>query len=317
MIKSRLKKRITWVFISASIFINAIAFFHAWKFTHFAGQYVAKTSSPEKLTAIDKIRTLFFGVSNPRPQNKSLPKQPFEQVKIKSNVEIACWSIIKENSKGTVIIFHGFSGEKSAMLDKSDEFLNLGYSTLLADFMGSGGSGGNQTTLGYKEAEEVKSAFEYLIMKGESKIFLFGTSMGAVAVLKAINDYDLRPSGIIIECPFGSMYETTCARFRIMHAPVFPMAALLVFWGGIQNGFWSFGHNPSGYAKDITCPVLLLYGEKDKNVSLNETQEIYTNLKGKKTLKMYPLAGHENYLIRYKQEWIEDVSRFMETSIKY
>jgi hypothetical protein len=199
------------------------------------------------------------------------------------------------------------------MLDKSEEFFKLGYNTLLVDFMGSGGSEGNQTTLGYKEAEEVKTAYDYIVKKGEKDIYLFGTSMGAVAIMKAISDYNLKPAGIIIECPFGSMYQTVSARFKIMNIPSFPMAGLLVFWGGIENGFWAFGHNPTEYAKNISCPTLLLYGEQDKNVSRQEIDEIYSNLKGLKTLKTYKLAGHENYLLKYKDEWIKDIKDFILT----
>jgi len=137
--------------------------------------------------------------------------------------------------------------------------------------------------------------------------------MGGVAIMKSIHDYDLKPSSIILECPFGSMYETVCARFKTMNAPTFPMAGLLVFWGGVQNGFWAFGHNPTEYAKKINCPTLLLYGPKDEKVSLKEINTIFQNLKGKKKLRIYPNAGHENYLNDYKSKWIKDVNAFLST----
>jgi len=111
--------------------------------------------------------------------------------------------------------------------------------------------------------------------------------MGAAAIMKSINDYRIEPKGIIIECPFGSMYQTVCARFNKMNAPTFPMAGILLFWGGIQNGFWGFSHNPAEYAKNINCPTLLLYGEKDKSVSQKEIKEIFANLKGPKKLTIY------------------------------
>jgi len=89
------------------------------------------------------------------------------------------------------------------MLDKSDIFLSEGYNSFLVDFMGSGGSEGNQTSIGFLEAEYVKSCFDYLTNNGEHNIYLFGTSMVAAATMKAIHDYDIKPKGIIIECPFG------------------------------------------------------------------------------------------------------------------
>ncbi|WP_282334724.1 alpha/beta hydrolase [Pinibacter soli] len=197
------------------------------------------------------------------------------------------------------------------MLDKAAIFDSLQYNTFLIDFMGSGGSEGNTTTIGFKEAEEVWTTYEYLKSKGIKDIYLFGTSMGAVAIMKAIKDYDLKPKAIIIECPFGTMYQTVSARFKNMNVPTFPIASLLVFWGGVQNNFWAFGHNPVDYAKSITCPTLLLYGEQDKNVSRQEIDAIFKNLAGEKILKTYKLSGHENYLTKYRTEWTKDVSGFL------
>lgn len=293
------------------VVMNIVAIFHSYRLTHFDDSKAGKTKDPGKLTAGQKAEALIFGVNNPRPQIKAFPTKDYETVKLKSNKEIECWSIKINSSKGTVILFHGFGGDKSSMLDKSEVFLELGYNTFLVDFMGSGGSEGNQTTIGFLEAEQVKACFDYLDGKGEKSIYLFGTSMGAVATMKAIKDFDIKPNGIIIECPFGSMYKTVCARFRAMNIPAFPMAALLVFWGGLQNGFWAFGHSPTEYAKKINCPTLLLYGAKDEKVSREEIDNIFNNLGGRKKLKVYREAGHENYLKKYRSEWTQDIQEFL------
>ena len=313
-IKRKVIIRISLIVLVVFSFMNIVAYMHAYKFTHFDPTITSKTKDAKQLSAIQKIKTIILGVNNPRPENKVKTERPFETIKLKSNKEIECWLIKADSAKGTVILFHGFGGEKSSMLDKANIFLDLGYSTLLVDFMGSGGSEGNQTTIGFNEAEEVRTTFEYLSNQGEKNILLFGTSMGAVAIMKAIDDYHLSPSAIILECPFGTMLKTVEARFKTMNAPTFPMANLLVFWGGFQNGFNAFHHNPEAYAKNIDCPVLLLYGEKDDKVSLKEIDIIFSNLKSKnKELKTYPLAGHENYLIRYREKWIADITSFIAT----
>jgi len=313
--KKKWLKRILWAFSIVFIFMNVVALFHSYKFTHFSSNNSTKTKNPKKISTGERINILIFGINNPRPKNKLTPGTDFQTLRLKSNKEIECWSIRTANSKGTVILFHGFSGEKSSMLKKAKLFQNLGYSTLLVDFMGSGGSEGNQTTIGFFEAIQVKTCFDYLIEKEEKNIYLFGTSMGAVAIMKAIHDYDISPKGIIIECPFGTMYQTVSARFDNMNVPHFPMADLLVFWGGVQNGFWAFGHNPIEYAKKIKCPSLLLYGELDKKVSLQEINDIYQNIKGEKKLIIYPDVGHEDYLIQHELNWTNNVSVFLEYGI--
>lgn len=313
MKRKKLIKRILWTLAILFLLMNVSAAFHAYKFTHFINKNVEKTKDPKKLSTIGKIKALLFGIDNPRPTNKKVPNYTYQTITLQSNKKIECWYIkTTDSSRGTVVIFHGFSGEKSSMLDKSDEFNHLGYNTLVVDFMGSGGSEGNQTTVGYREAEEVKTCYDYIINTGEKNVILFGTSMGAVAILKAINDYNIQPSSIIIECPFGSLYQTTCARFKSMGVPSFPMAGLLDFWGGIENGFWAFSFKPTKYAKSVKCPTLLLYGEQDENVSRKEIDDIFANLKCEKSLKTYPLAGHENYLTKYKDQWISDIKKFLD-----
>ena len=306
----KIYKQLGYTLLFVFIVMNIVTFFHAYKFTHFANTGAPKTK-PENLTTSQKAGILLFGVNNPKPVNKQVPSQKFTTLHLKSNVTIECWSIKTPNAKGTVVLFHGYAGKKSDMITKSDEFIKMGYSTLLVDFMGSGGSGGNQTTIGYREAEEVKTCFDYLTNQGVKNIYLFGTSMGAVAILKAIDDYQIQPKAIIIECPFGTMYKTVCARFTVMKVPTIPLAGMLMFWGGLQNGFWAFSHNPETYAKNVNCPTLLLYGEKDSRVSREETDAIYTNLPGIKELKTYPLAGHEDYIKQYKEQWVGDVNAFL------
>jgi len=304
-------RRFAWTLLVLFVFLNIIASVHAYKFTHFSEEDALKTKV-ENDGFWSTVGLALAGVNNPRPKNKILPVVPYETIFIESNSKIECWKIKADSSIGTVVVCHGYGGSKSSMLDKANEFLALNYSVLLVDFMGAGGSEGTQCTIGFLESEQVKSCCEYLVKEGENNIVLFGTSMGAVSILKALAENSLSVSSAIIECPFGSMYETTCARFRIMGMPSFPMAGLLVFWGGVENGFWAFGHEPTTYAKNVKCPVLLMYGEKDAKVSRNEIDEIYANLCGSKQLVTFPNAGHENYLHSYKQEWRTAVVSFLQ-----
>jgi alpha-beta hydrolase superfamily lysophospholipase len=303
-------KKIGWILLFAFLCMNVVAFFHAWKFTHFSKGVQPKSSS-RNLSFGNKAKTLFLGINNPRPVNKLRPSQPYETITIQSNKKIECWLIQAPTPKGTVILFHGYGGEKSAMLDKATVFQSLGFSTLLVDFMGAGNSEGNQTTIGYKEADEVKSCFEFLRARGEKRIILFGTSLGAAAILKSIDDFHLDPTAIILECPFSTLYETTASRFRSLKVPAFPMAGLLVFWGGIQNGFWGFSFEPVEYAKSVRCPTLLFFGEKDEKVSRAETDAIFQNLPASKRLVTFPEAGHENYLLKYRNTWSQEIAAFL------
>ena len=130
--------------------------------------------------------------------------------------------------------------------------------------------------------------------------------------MKAISEFKLNPKKVIIECPFATMQQTVENRFENMNVPTFPLSYLLTFWGGTINGFWAFNHNPEEYSKNITQPVLLMYGAKDKNVKRIEIDNIFKNINSKnKKLKIFESAGHENYLNHFSNEWEKSISNFI------
>lgn len=299
------------------LLLNMIAYNHAYHFTHFSQQDIARTKRAEELSLIDKLKTLVLGIQIPKPKNELTPTLPYQTVQLKSDENLEAWHInpITSYHKGTVIMFHGYASCKSGLLPYAMEFNRKGYSVFLVDFMGSGGSSGHTTTIGFKESRDVKAAYDYIKqMNPQMPITLFGSSMGAVAIMKAIADDDLKPAQIILECPFGSMLATTKIRFEAMNVPSFPFAHLLLGYGWIQLGFNPYAHRPTEYAKQIEVPTLLLYGAKDKRVTRAEIEEIYANLNGEKRLTIFDNSEHEIYLNDDRSKWNTVVDQFLNRS---
>ncbi|MGX5820280.1 alpha/beta hydrolase [Chitinophaga lutea] len=303
-------KRLGWTLLTLFVLLNMMAAFHAWKFTHYTDTTAPRTD-PAKLGIAGKLKTIVFGVDNPRPVNRRKPSAPFETIYLQGSERIECWMIRQPRPKGTVAMFHGYSGVKSSLLERAEIFLAQGYNVMLADFKGSGGSGGNSTTVGYREAEDVRAVYDYLVREKEGPIVLFGTSQGAAAVLKAMHDNPLQPAGLILECPFSTLYQAVCARMHAVGMPGFPLADLVVFWGSIENGFWGFSHQPREFARSVKAPVLLFYGEKDERVERFEIDAVYRNLNGPKKLVTFPQAGHVNFLRNYTTEWRNATDAFL------
>ncbi len=310
-ILKHLKKRFWFYFIVLAVMANALAAFHAYRFVHFTGDEGARTKKPEELSWGERIYVMITGINNPRPVNETSPSTPFETIVIKGKWKTEAWLISVDGSKGTVVIGHGYLGSKSSMLDRAEAFQKLGYNTLLLDFLGSGGSEGNFTSLGYFESEQISDVVKYLEDKGEKNIVLYGSSMGAVSIMKAAHEADLPVNGLILECPFSTMRKTVANRFHEMGVPAFPMSDLLVFWGAVFGEFNAFDHNPVEYAESVDMPVLLMSGAIDRKVEIKEIDEIYENLKGKKSKKIFPETGHENYLTKNREEWTKLVDSFL------
>src|SRR5215213_287279 len=119
--KEKFFRRFLWFLLFLFLIANIIAFMHAYKFTHFSNSSIERTSN--HLSGFEKLKIAFTGVNNPRPKNKEQPNCPFTTIRIKSNKELECWMIKKDSAKGTIIVFHGYAGEKSSMLDKANQFL--------------------------------------------------------------------------------------------------------------------------------------------------------------------------------------------------
>ena len=306
-----MKKWAIRILVVGFVLVNIIAAFHAYKFTHFADSSQPK-SRADGLSLGEKAAVIFFGISNPRPANDYHPEAPFEVVKFQSGKEVLeGWWIPVEGAKGNVILFHGYGGNKSYMLSRASLIRAMGYNTLLIDFRGSGGSTGNTTTIGYKESQDVLTSIEYLQSKGKKDIYLLGTSMGAAAVIKAMSEHKAGVNGIIIECPFASLLQTSKNRFETVGIPAFPLAHLLVFWGGVENGFWGFDHSPADFSASVTVPTLLIYGEQDSRVKRLEVDQIYENLGGARNLLIFPNAGHGNYLEKDGAKWGAGIDTFL------
>jgi alpha-beta hydrolase superfamily lysophospholipase len=192
----------------------------------------------------------------------------------------------------------------------------MGLNAFLVDFHGSGGSGGNETSIGFHEALDVAKAFEYAQrLPQPGPIVLYGASMGAAAVLKAVADHELRPSGLILESPFVSLIVTVRHRFAGLGIPAFPLADLLVFWGGFQSGFNALGYRPAESASRIDRPTLLMSGGSDPWVRPDETQTIFDGLRGPKTLELFAGVGHVPCLRERPEGWKGAVGRFLEQVI--
>lgn len=298
------------------ILLNMLAYRHAYAMLHFTDAGV-RTQKPESLAVFNKIRILFAGVTIPRPMNRSTPADvglAFTTHRIQSsgNIELEGWYIPCRQAKDVVVLFHGYSSSKSSLLEVAKGLNDIGYSTFLIDFRGSGGSDRRSTSVGYYEADDVISTVEYVQKTAPgTHVILYGQSMGGASILRAISARGLRPDLLIIEGVFDRMLTTVKARFSAMGVPSFPSAYLLTFWGGQQMGFSAFDHNPEDYARAVDCPVLVLHGEKYPRATIDQATRIFRNLKEPKQLELFTGVGHDSCYAAAPEKWIQVVSEFI------
>lgn len=298
--------------------VNGIAWMQAWSMTNYvAGR--SRTMKPEQMTLVDKLKVVLTGVEVPRPVNSRTPAAialPYEthHLTLPNQAVLEAWFVPAKNPRGVVILFPPYAASKAVLLSPAKQFHDLGYSTFLVDFRGTGGSSGSDTTLGVREAEDVKAAIAYVNQHWANRpVILYGASMGAVAIMRAIAHEQVAADAVILESPFDRLLNTIGHRFEAMRIPKFPSAELLVFWGSVQQNIDGFAHDPIDYAKAIKVPVLLLHGEADARVTIQDVNAIFANLAGRKELVIFPdEIGHGSLAEGDPVRWQHAVQMFLE-----
>jgi alpha-beta hydrolase superfamily lysophospholipase len=297
------------------VLLNVLAYRQARAMTRYA-ESTKPAVKPEDLSLLGKLRALSCGLLVPKPSRDVTPADvglEYEKHTVTGgSLALEAWYVPHAGDRGLVLLFHGYTRCKADLLPEARALHAMGYACLLVDFRGCGGSEGDATTIGYHEADDVAHAVGHArrLWPGR-RLILFGQSMGAAAVLRAFAVHRIAVDAAVLECPFDRLLTTVKVRFAAMGLPATPGAHLLTFWGGVQNGFNAFAHNPVAYAAAVACPVLLLYGSADARVSDRETAEIYGRFGGVKRLYVFEGLGHESYAGQRPEVWQEEVGRFL------
>ncbi len=144
---------------------------------------------------------------------------------------------------------------------------------------------------------DAKAAFEYLHSRNDinhEKIIFFGRSLGsAVAVDLAVED---KCCALILETPFTSIKEL--AKFLY---PFLPLGYI------IQTKYDSITK-----IKDVKVPVLILHGDKDELVPIEQGRKLYERANEPKEFYTIPGATHNDTYIVGGEEYIDVFRRFVD-----
>ncbi|HBB32737.1 MAG TPA: alpha/beta hydrolase [Cyanobacteria bacterium UBA8803] len=299
--KRRWPNRLLSLLITLLILFNIPTYFLAYHMTH-----VRIAGQP--------------GIGIPKPRNSSIPSDrglPYitHKIPVTQSEWLETWLIPSQtsSSKGTVFLFPGNRGTKgSQLLAPAQSFTSFGYDSLLVDFQGVGGSSGNKTTIGIKEAQDVVTALRYSQQLNLKPPFiLYGVSMGSAAILRAISVNGIKPDAIILELPFARILDAVKSRLKYYRIPPFIRAELLIFWAGVQHGVNGFTHNPIDFAHDVNCPALVIHGEQDKWTTVAEIKALFQNLKSPKQLIISPDVGHQQLIGIHRSLWNSTLKKFL------
>ena len=190
-------------------------------------------------------------------------------------VKINGWYINCDNSRGTVLFFHGNGGNISHRSDSIRIFNSLGMSIFIIDYRGYGESEGSPSIKGADL--DALAAWNWLLSEKKippNKILIFGRSLGGAVAVELMRT--AKPKAAILESTFSSLGDM--AGFLLS-----PLVNLLVM------GAW----NSAKTGVDIDTPTLCIHSKDDEIVPYELGRRLFEALAGEK--HFVEIAGDHNY----------------------
>ncbi len=311
--------------VLGTVAVNALAWNHVHAMTHYAPADARRTANPEDLGLFDKLGVLVWGVSLPRPTLSATPTDEgwdHETHRIPtSDGDVEVWSIDPVGPiHGETLVFHGYGGSKSQLLPFAAAWLARDHRVVLVDFRGSGGSDGDDVTLGWRESEDVRAVLDWSVARPDAissgPRVLHGFSMGGAAILKAFSDAaaDGGPlpnvDGAVVENVFDTLPHTVGHRFERMGLPARPGTDLLLVWGSVDLGANAFSVEPVEWASSVSVPLLVFAGAEDPRVLPVEARRVAEHAPDA-TFELLSGVGHTPGLREAPAAWGSALERWL------
>ncbi len=222
-----------------------------------------------------------------RPTRHAITRSPaefglaFENLAFRSSggAELRGWWIPAERPRAAVVLLHGFGSDRTELLDHASYLHEAGFDMLLFDLRACGESGGELSTLGWLEQDDLRAAVDLVEARSDGRpTFAMGHSLGsATAILEAATDPRLR--ALVLEAPFTSIddiVDRSFPHFSRPSLPAFPFAPLAVVIAEARIGRDSSSIRPiDAIGRLAPRPLLIVTGSHDEVIPPPDAQRLY------------------------------------------
>lgn len=227
--------------------------------------------------------------------------------------------ILNSKPKCTVILCHGYrAAEYNDFSGIAKHLYDIGCNLLFITERAHRESGGNHITYGAKERFDVLAWIDYAEKKfGESeKLFLYGISMGAAAVMMASQLIDKQNiKGIIADCGFTTPREIFAHVVKQMHIPLFPVLNTCNLMCEVFSGFGFDDCSSPQSLANSEIPILLIHGTADNFVPPYMSEENFLAARGQKKLVLIDGAEHARSCFTDFAKYTTETDAFIEKNL--
>ncbi|MTV82791.1 alpha/beta fold hydrolase [Lactobacillus sp. CRM56-3] len=222
-----------------------------------------------------------------------------------------------DHLKKTVIISHGYKGNRETMANYAHMFYNMGFNVLLPDDRAHGDSAGEYINFGWLDRLDYLNWINKLIaVKGEDeKILLFGVSMGGATVeMLSGENLPTQVKAIIADCGYSSIKEEmTYLLKEQFHLPEYPIEPLVSTINRQRLGFYLGDVSSIDQLRKNRRPILFIHGGKDTYVPVKMAYENYRATKAPKQLWIVKNATHAESFWYNPEAYQHRVGQFLKT----
>jgi dipeptidyl aminopeptidase/acylaminoacyl peptidase len=222
----------------------------------------------------------------------------------------------KTTSRRWVIVLHGYRSDRAILNTRRRFFVRRGYHVLLLHFRGHGSSESTRISYGYNERKDIKAAIEFirLIHRGYPvQIGIDGISMGAAATAYAVAYESINPDWVILESCYDDIKQALVNRLeKRVPLPFVPFVARPLEIVGKHVYHLPLEElNPAKALEKIHCPVLVMAGDSEDVLKIEEVERLYSSIPEPKHLEYFPGAGHVDLLLHDPRRYIRTVNGFL------
>jgi len=241
-------------------------------------------------------------VMRQRPADLGLQYESFNATN-PDGTRIAGWWVPAESALGSILMVHGFGGNKSTMLSRAVTFVETGFNVALIDLRARGESGGERADLGPGAADDVLAAADALRSSGRVSILPligYGLSHGARSVLLAAVKSRSGFAAIIAEAPPFSLREGLKRATGLPWVPPLPEGDLAATFETLREQ-----------------PTLLLLGDRDPEISVEQAKSFLSgNIHPASSVEVFRNTGHGVFSTDNREEYRRRTATFLATAIK-
>jgi uncharacterized protein len=228
-----------------------------------------------------------------------LPRAESISIKTADGLDLAGWFVPSASSDlhYTAIVFNGNAGNRAYRAPLAAALARHGIATLLFDYRGFGGNAGSPSEDAL--ARDARAARDYLAARPDvdpQRIVYFGESLGAGVAIRLASER--APVALVVRSPFASL-----ASVAQHHYPFLPVRWLL------REGYPS-----EELIRRVACPTLVITGDRDSIVPVEESRRLYDAAPGPKRLLQIDGADHNDFELLAGSRMVDAVVDFLRAS---